>query len=207
MKTSSLSVTVGVVFIIILLLDLAACSSWQNNIAFSNKIAATPHSEKLVEIRPTPKIASDVQKKWQAIFQAEEPVEKPIKPPADVIAEITQSPNNIPDDCLISPSAMDSCFIASYVLINDDEFADIVVMGQGIILGANVTTFWVFRGTANGYRLILSNTGLQLVIGKKKTNDFLDIDIVGMSATKIYIKSFKFLNLKYKLISEKQEEI
>jgi hypothetical protein len=46
-------------------------------------------------------------------------------------------------------------FVASEIHLSGSEEKDLIVMGTGGLLGANVTPFWVFRKRSLGYQLVL----------------------------------------------------
>ena len=46
-------------------------------------------------------------------------------------------------------------FVAFEIHLSGSEEKDLIVMGTGGLLGANVTPFWVFRKRSSGYQLVL----------------------------------------------------
>ena len=160
---------------------------------------------KQVEINPPPTIND--RDKLQSTFHAEDGIKFPIEIPSGVLESILHSDTYIPNDCRRSLDQQTPCFVASYASINHDTYVDMVVMGQNAMMGANVTTFWVFRGTYEGYKLVLLANGLQLDIGEKKINGFFQIDVVRTTATRIFVESYRYDGKEYKFKGETQEDI
>ena len=187
-----------------LLVVLSGCTGRTGDAATHVNAHSTRKTNDAIRSSPLPSpLRADER---QRILHAEEPVENRIVIPEDVLATIVQTLENIPGECL-NREAVDPCFVGAHVSINGDVLDDIAVMAQGKLLGANVTRFWVFLGTADGYRLVLSDTGLELVIGDFAPKGFAKIDIVRMSARRIFVKSFEYSGKEYSLVKEYEEDI
>ena len=52
-----------------------------------------------------------------------------------------------------------SWFSASAIHLTRTRRVDLIVVGRPPIIGANNATFWVFRATSHGYRLVLTAGG------------------------------------------------
>jgi hypothetical protein len=70
----------------------------------------------------------------------------------------------------------DEWFTASRVHLGADGESGLVVMGVDGLLGANITSFWVLRRTANGYDLVLDTIAAGLEFSAEKTNGLRNIE-------------------------------
>lgn len=184
---------------------LTNCSLAQDKLAYPNR-NNLPSSNSVPEI-PRREASKTVSNSSQSIFHAEEGIEHSIEIPSDVLYGILKSGSSIPKDCIDNPISENPCFVASNALLNEDNYSDIIVMGQGQMLGANVTTFWAFEGSDTGYRLVLTAVGLQLIIGENKRNRFYQIDVARMTASEIFLQHYEYEKSEYQLKYEKKEKI
>jgi hypothetical protein len=92
---------------------------------------------------------------------------------------------------------------ASVVHLKDPDENDVVVMAVGILRGANVNRFWVFRPIGSGrYQTILNGPAHDLVIKNSRSNGYRDIKL--LSATAVAVST---LILKFDGIPHVQSEI
>lgn len=150
---------------------------------------------------PTPPILPPT--KWQTTFNVEEPVTHPLIISQGILDSIRKSDRPVPQTCFETPT---ECFVASSISINTDEFVDVLVMGQGVLLGANITPFWVLQGTPSGFQPVLSASAFELVIGDDKDGS-REIYLVSLTAEKIITKTFRLSGEKYELVELKEEDI
>jgi hypothetical protein len=68
-----------------------------------------------------------------------------------------------------------SWFRASETHLDGPNETDMIVIAAGPLIGANVTTFWVFRPTAQGYELVLLVATHDLSIKKHRSHGYRDI--------------------------------
>jgi len=127
-------------------------------------------------------------------------VERPIPLPNDVLDILRKDDDvrqmleaqEIPPEKLPS-----SWFSASAIHLRSRVETDIVVKGEPPVLGANVTTFWVFCPSTSGHELVLKASALTLGVGKKRWNRYLEIDMSSATASVLSTISFRFDGKRY----------
>src|SRR5438876_10762561 len=77
---------------------------------------------------------------------------------------------NLPIDKLPS-----EWFLASEVHLAGENDHSLIVMADGRLRGANITTFWVFRASAGGYEPLLSEPAHDLVVKDTSSNGYRGI--------------------------------
>lgn len=92
-------------------------------------------------------------------------------------------------------------FRASEVHLSGPEEKDLVVIAIGPLRGANVTTFWIFRPTSQGLKLILSDSALGLRIKDTRSNRYQDVELASAVADRIFTSSYHFDGNEYKLFA------
>jgi hypothetical protein len=70
-------------------------------------------------------------------------------------------------------------FLASIVHLRGTDEADLLVMADGPMRGANVNNFWILRPVQKGYAVILNGPALDLFVKKTRTNGYRDIELAG----------------------------
>jgi hypothetical protein len=138
----------------------------------------------------------------QTHFSAEEEsVERPITIPSairkllaadDDVKELAQDENIPPENFL------DSWFSASAVHLSSNALQDVVLVGRGPMLGANITQFWVFCATADGYRLVLKVGAHDLFVTHRTWKGFREIDLLSTTATEVHNVSLRYDGHEYK---------
>jgi hypothetical protein len=140
------------------------------------------------------KTDSDVSEQRQ--FSAEEVgVEKPVPIPNDVLNELRkdQAVITMLDDKGISAERLPaSWFSASLVHLGGSKEPDLIVKGEWPLLGANVTTFWVFIRTRNGHELGLSATAHNLLIRDHFENGRRVIECMSATASQVITDLFRY---------------
>jgi len=125
----------------------------------------------------------------QRSFSAEDDhVTRPIKMPDAItralardtdIKQILTSENIAPDQ--MPPS----WFLTSEVHLSGTDEKDILVIGSGPLLGANVATFWVFRPEAGGFALILKAPAHNLNVKDTRSRGYHDIELISATADRV----------------------
>jgi len=98
-------------------------------------------------------------------------------------------------------------FQASSIHLKDSNEDDFVVQGTGPILGANVTTFWVFRMTGDKATLLLKVIAHDLLVKSTRRNGYLAIDAVSATASTVTTTSFEIKGNSYAKYHERTEQI
>jgi hypothetical protein len=75
---------------------------------------------------------------------------------------------------------------------------DIVVVATGMLLGANMTRFWVFRPTGHRHELILTAVGHDLIVTKKRWRGYRIIETAAMTAVSYQVLSYRFDGGQYR---------
>jgi hypothetical protein len=124
----------------------------------------------------------------QTQFSAEEAgVHNPVPLPDDVLAILKEDEgvrNMLESDNIPADKIPLSWFSASVVHLRAPEEKDLVVEAQDELRGANTNRFWIFRPTARGYELILDTMGHDLVVKKKRSKGYRDIELLAVIALK-----------------------
>ncbi len=137
--------------------------------------------------------------KAQTVFDLEGSVQNEVAVPADVIA------------VLKSDARVDACFrekgegvneaawfAASELDLNGDRRLDLIIKAKDACLfGANQGPFWVFQKMPDGYRQLLSASGLHLAVLPKKVNSFSQIKISKVASRKPASRIYSFRAGKY----------
>ncbi len=99
-----------------------------------------------------------------------------------------------------------SWFLASEVHLSERNEKDLVVVGT--ILGANVTTFWIFRPEHGGFELPLDGApALQLNIKNTRSHGYRDVELVAATAVTVSTVVCKFDGRIYKTYSSSTKPI
>ena len=124
----------------------------------------------------------------QTDFSAEaDGVEKPVPLPESVLVILRNDEvvrallenENIPVQKLPL-----SWFSASVIHLSGKP-PDLIVMGEESLRGANISPFWVFKHTTDGYRLVLNAPAHNLTIKDTRWNGHREIELRSMTAAKI----------------------
>jgi len=155
-------------------------------LTLSGQVAAQEKSGHLVE---------------QTHFCAEdESVEHPVPIPNDVRAILAkdESVQLILEDKKLSADKLpESWFSASSIHLSSSKEADLVVMAEGLLRGANVVEFWIFRATPTGHELVLSAPAHDLIVKKTRWKRFREIEISAETAVEFTAVQFRWDGVKY----------
>jgi hypothetical protein len=87
--------------------------------------------------------------------------------------------------------------MASEVHLNAPTEKDIVAIAAGLLAGANVTMFWVFRPVRQDFQLLLKASAHDLEVKNTRSNSYKDIEILVATATRGSKLFFRFDGLRY----------
>lgn len=157
---------------------------------------------------------SDAQKKAarfseQMQFSAgDESVQRPVSIPRDVSAILAR--DEWVQDALESQKVPArelpaSWFAASVIHLAGPDEIDLVVIAKGPLVGANVTTFWVFRSTPHGYRTILNGPALGLTVLHTRWKGYREIELTSATAVQVDTVLLRWDGSKYAFYREKTE--
>jgi hypothetical protein len=130
------------------------------------------------------KTPANVTSREQASFSAEEVrVKRPVRVPASVIRIVSQDAA-VQELLKDEPSheLPEAWLSASEVHLGGSRERDLVVMGTGLLRGANVTPFWVLGPAGGGFRLLLATGGHDLQIKSTRSRGYLDIRVLAATA-------------------------
>lgn len=116
--------------------------------------------------------------------------------------QVTSEIENDPDEKFST-----SWFSASAIHLGPTSRADLIVVAEPPITGANVTLFWVFRSTANGYILVLRAGGHSLAIKRNRSNGYRDIETYSVTMQMFNSDLYKFDGKTYRSAASKTETI
>jgi hypothetical protein len=112
-------------------------------------------------------------------------VKRPVAIPVDVLAILSKDElvrDVLENDNLPADKLPQSWFLASAIHLGDTDEIDLVVVGEGPLIGANVTTFWVFRATPNGHELALTAVAHDLTVKKTSWKGYREIELLSTTA-------------------------
>jgi hypothetical protein len=146
----------------------------------------------------------------QLDFGAEESVRCPAKLPAQIRALFVKDP-----DVQDALSAMNlprnrvppSWYRASEVKLGGLDERSFVVIGEGPLAGANITTFWIFRISRAGAGVLLKAPSLGLTILATRSEGYRDIELQAATAVRLSKVLLKFKNGRYTVFRRKSDEI
>ncbi len=122
----------------------------------------------------------------QRLFSMEdESVKNPASVPPEVIALLardSQVRDALTDEHLAPDAVPSSWLLASEIHLGSASEKDLVVMANGPLQGANVTTFWIFRPTDHRYELLLKAPAQTLAVKNRCSNGYRDIELWSATA-------------------------
>jgi len=137
----------------------------------------------------------------QSYFSAEDSsVEKPIPLPQDVRATLSKDElvrNEAENDGIPINAIPSSWFSASVVHLTSPSKGDLLVVAQGPLRGSNVTTFWVFAGSRDGFQLVLTAPAHDLRIRSSRSRAYRDIETTSMTASQVASDVYRFNGKRY----------
>lgn len=147
----------------------------------------------------------------QMHFSAEDAgVQTPVAVPGDVLEILRRDEQvrhvleyeNIPPEKLPP-----SWFSASAIHLSTTHRVDLIVMARPPIIGANIVTFWVFRATTNGYKLVLTAGAHDLIVKNRRSNGYQDIEMSAETARWYSSVLFRFNAEQYKRLRVRSKEM
>jgi hypothetical protein len=145
----------------------------------------------------------------QSSFSAEDVrVKRPVKV-AESVIKIVSEDAYIQELLKDEPSheLPEKWLSASEVHLGGREERDLVVMGTGLIRGANVTTFWIFVPGDGAFKLVLETIGHDLVIKNTRSNGYRDVEVSAATAVEFTEMHYRFEGDGYKKVAGKVEKI
>ena len=98
-------------------------------------------------------------------------------------------------------------FLASEIHLDGPEEVDLVVIGRGRLLGANIAPFWVFRRLAHRYKLVLHVFAHDLSVENTRHNGLKEITAGRATAGTGVVSLYRFEDSRYRLSQAKSERI
>jgi hypothetical protein len=146
----------------------------------------------------------------QRHFSAEdETVENPVtipQPVRELLAKEKMVKQATAFEQIVPEKFPASWFLASGVHLVRGNEEDLVLVGQGPMAGANITQFWVFRQTAQGYKLVLQAGAHDLTVTNRMHNGFREIELLSATAARSYWVLLGFLDGQYKVIRDMSQD-
>jgi hypothetical protein len=144
-------------------------------------------------------------------FDSEKDIRKPVKIPAGILSLLEktgQVKSCLQNDGSGEPAEFSaSWFQAARIDLNNDRSADYVVRNtKDCLNGPRAASWWIFRGSAKGFRQVFDDSVLLLTIKRTKTAGFYDIE-TETTMMNIIRNRWKFDGRKYKLSKTKIIEV
>lgn len=148
----------------------------------------------------------------QSRFSAvDENVKRPVDLPPGVVAILAKNAGvkDVIESLGLPPERLPlSWFLASEIHLSGRNEKDLVVVGTGAIMGANVTTFWIFRPRHGGFELLLDAApALELVIKDSRSHGYRDVELSAATAVTASTVLLKFDGRGYRMYSNSLEPI
>jgi hypothetical protein len=154
---------------------------------------------------------SGTRVKEQTHFSAEDAsVQHPVRIPAEVMAILRNDERvrNVLESENLRPDALpEPWFSVAEVHLGPPHEVDYIVAGEGPMMGANISPFWVVIHNANGFRLALFLGAHDLEVGRTRSNGYQGLTTYGATASTVTTVHFRFDGSEYKESSEKTENI
>lgn len=150
-------------------------------------------------------------KSEQTHFSAEDSgVTKPVAIPEDVLAILREDDTvrlALKDGSTPAEKLPLSWFSASVIHLSGSDKSDLLVKGEAPILGANVTTFWIFGATDHGHELVLTAPAHDLVLQSARWKGHREIQMMSATASNVSTVLYRFDGKRYAAFQEKSEQI
>jgi hypothetical protein len=147
----------------------------------------------------------------QTQFCAEdESVSKPtVLPPAvrQILVADRDVSNELKHNGLQVTQLPDTWFSTSVVHLNGSSEIDLLVEAEGLLRGANVNSFWIFRPTSTGFAQILNAPAHDLIIKRSRSRGYRDIKIMAVIAMRVMTVEYRFDGIQYQPRSRTNESI
>jgi hypothetical protein len=83
----------------------------------------------------------------------------------------------------------------------------LVVMGAGLMRGANINPFWIFRQSTNACDLLLTVGAHDVEILTTKTNRLPDIETIALTAVRYFENQYRFDGRNYQVVKRTSQPI
>lgn len=125
---------------------------------------------------------------------------RPVSIPEGVLQNITTS-DGLLQTCLENDhieAPPPSWFVASQIHLDGANEIDYVIQANGgCLLGANITSFWIYRDSQRGYKPILVIHVHDLDVLRKKWKGYREIRVYSMTVSTITTETFRFDGERY----------
>lgn len=99
-------------------------------------------------------------------------------------------------------------FLATTIELTSSQERDLLVIGQGPLLGANVSPFWILRPQGSKWQTILAGAPAHdLLITSHRTMGYRDIELISITATTIFTNVLKFDGSNYRFAHGQKDKI
>jgi hypothetical protein len=105
----------------------------------------------------------------------------------------------------ISPRQLPASWFSATRVRLDNNHDDVLVIGRGPVAGENVSPFWLFCPTSQGYALALNVSAQELVILDEKWKGRREIETRAPSSTEVFTVSYRFDGRAYHPFRERSE--
>lgn len=146
----------------------------------------------------------------QTFFAVEEPLQRAVAPPAQVVAFLLQQP--VGEDLRACAQRDENADVARYLVassidLNDDRRPDYVVTaGERCLQGAHAQPYWVFVARAKGFRLVHDEVGDGLTLEKARAHGFRDITVFHHTAVTAFFKTERWNGRRYVPVACRSED-
>lgn len=147
---------------------------------------------------------------WQTHFSVENAaVRKPVPIPDEVFAILknADAAKRFEDDGKTPAEPQRSWFSAAVVHLQDATKNDLVVVAEAPIVGANVSTFWVFLDTPEGMKLALTAPVHDLFIRPPRWKGVRTIELDSMTCCVISTTLLRYENGQFREYRQLSKEI
>jgi hypothetical protein len=149
--------------------------------------------------------------KEQLVFSAEDKgVRQPVAIPDDVrmvLAKDEYVGSLLEQKKLTAQKLPAAWFSAAQVHLGGHHEEDLVVMGEGPVMGADGTTFWVFAPGRSGYQLALKVATHTLVVKDERTQGLRELEARSAPAAEVFRVSYRYDGVQYKSYKEVSEAV
>lgn len=98
-------------------------------------------------------------------------------------------------------------FTASEIHLDGPHEVDLLVMGVDRLRGANVSPFWIFRKTPDGYQLVLNAPAHELEVLTTRSKGFRNIRAFSLTANTVLTITYRFDGRQYQPQERKSEPV
>lgn len=147
----------------------------------------------------------------QTQFSAEDDgVQHPVTLPEQVRTLLGQQDmvrEQLEDANLTQSQLPASWFSASASHLHDGHEPDLIVQGEGPLLGANIDTFWIIIATDSGYKLALTIPAHNLNVLRTRWKRYRSLEVAATTCCTIGSARYRFNGVRYEKYEEKIEDI